>query len=80
MKILKIKKLTEEDYERFPEEEKGEIVTHLIREKYSLSDEIAMLRQRDSKPEEFEEYNKFAEKCKKKADKILKKQDKPNKK
>ena len=32
-----------------------------IREVYSVDDELAILRQRDSKPEEFEQYNKFVE-------------------
>lgn len=32
-----------------------------IREKYSLSNELAILRQRDTKPEEFAEYNDFVE-------------------
>lgn len=35
-----------------------------IREVYSVDDELAMLRQRDSKPEEFAEYNAFVEKIK----------------
>ena len=35
-----------------------------IREKYSISDELAILRQRDTKPEEFAEYNAFAEQAK----------------
>ena len=35
-----------------------------IRTKYTLSNELAILRQRDAKPEEFEEYNDFVEKCK----------------
>lgn len=48
----------------------GERVTKLIREKYSVNDELAILRQRDSKPEEFEEYNEFAEECKKKAKEV----------
>ncbi len=32
-----------------------------IREKYSVDDELAILRQRDTKPDEFEEYFKFVE-------------------
>lgn len=36
----------------------------MIRDRYSLNDELAILRQRDSKPEEFEEYNAYVEKCK----------------
>lgn len=35
-----------------------------IREKYSISDELAILRQRDTKPDEFAEYNAFAEQAK----------------
>jgi hypothetical protein len=41
-----------------------ERVVQLIREKYSMDDELAILRQRDSKPEEFAEYNAYCEKCK----------------
>ena len=36
-------------------------VVNRIREKYSIDDELAILRQKDSKPEEFAEYNKFVE-------------------
>lgn len=35
-----------------------------IRERYSVSQELAILRQRDAKPEEFAEYNAYAERCK----------------
>ena len=35
-----------------------------IRQKYSINQELAILRQRDTKPMEFEEYNAFVEKCK----------------
>jgi hypothetical protein len=35
-----------------------------IREVYSVDDELAILRQRDTKPEEFAEYNAFVEKIK----------------
>ena len=35
-----------------------------IREVYSVDDEIAILRQRDTKPEEFEQYNAFVEQIK----------------
>lgn len=40
------------------------MVSELIREKYSLSDELALHRQRDSKPDEFAEYDAFVEDCK----------------
>ena len=40
------------------------MVNKKIRAKYSLADELAILRQRDTKPEEYEEYNAFAEAAK----------------
>ena len=39
-------------------------VVNRIREVYSIDDELAILRQRDTKPEEFAEYNAFVEKIK----------------
>ena len=39
-------------------------VVSRIREKYSVDDELAILRQRDTKPEEFSEYNAFVEQVK----------------
>jgi hypothetical protein len=39
-------------------------VSCLIREKYTQDEEFALLRQRDSKPEEFAEYNAYCEECK----------------
>jgi hypothetical protein len=38
-----------------------EAIVSAIREHYSLDDEIAILRQRDTKPDEFDEYFKFVE-------------------
>lgn len=35
-----------------------------IRERYSVDDELAILRQRDTKPDEFAAYNDFVEKVK----------------
>lgn len=35
-----------------------------IRERYSVDDELAILRQRDTKPDEFDAYNAYAEACK----------------
>lgn len=43
-----------------------EKVESLIREKYSLNDELAILRQRDTKVQEFNEYFEYVEECKKK--------------
>ena len=39
-------------------------IVSLIRKKYSVNQELAILRQRDTKPTEFEEYNEYVEQCK----------------
>lgn len=39
-------------------------VVNRIREKYSVDDELAILRQRDTKPLEFAVYNAYVEKVK----------------
>ena len=44
-----------------------ERVEQLIREKYSINQELAILRQRETKPEEFEEYFAYCEECKQRA-------------
>ena len=41
-----------------------ELVITLIRQKYSINEELAILRQRDTKPQEFAEYNQFVENIK----------------
>lgn len=41
-----------------------ERVVELIRLRYDINAELAILRQRDSKPEEFDEYNAYCEECK----------------
>ena len=43
------------------------LVSKLIREKYSVDDEMAILRQKETKPEEWKEYNSYCEDCKAKA-------------
>lgn len=52
----------------------GEMVNGLIRRKYTLSEELAILRQRDTKSEEFEAYNAYAESCKEEARLLIEKQ------
>ena len=47
------------------------LVSRLIRERYSIDDEMAILRQKDTKPEEYEAYNTFCEECKAKARKEI---------
>lgn len=41
-----------------------QLVISKIREKYTIDQELAILRQRDTKPEEFAEYNTYVEQCK----------------
>lgn len=40
------------------------LIEALIRDRYSVSDELAILRQQASKPDEFADYNAYAEQCK----------------
>jgi hypothetical protein len=44
-----------------------ELVSQYIREQYSIDDELAILRQRETKPDEFAAYNTFCEQCKTRA-------------
>ena len=59
----------EADYPAIPKIEPTyeEKVVTLIRQKYSLDEELAIQRQRDTKPEEFKEYFTYCEECKMKA-------------
>lgn len=57
--------LTEEEIQREKESLYPEYVEKYIRERYSHSQELAIQRQRDSKPEQFQEYFNFCEECKK---------------
>lgn len=43
-------------------------VVNLIRDRYSIDDEIGINRQKDSKPDEFQEYFDYCEWCKNEAD------------
>ena len=45
-------------------EEYASLVEAQIRKRYSISAELAILRQRDTKPEEFKVYNDYVEACK----------------
>ena len=42
----------------------GKIVAALVKEKYSYNDEISIIRQKENKPAEYQEYFDFAEGCK----------------
>ena len=39
-------------------------IVALIRKKYNINQELAILRQRDAKPEEYQEYYNYVEQCK----------------
>lgn len=39
-------------------------IVRMIRKKYSLDEELAILRQREEKADEFAEYNLYVESCK----------------
>lgn len=45
----------------------GERVNALMRERYTLSEELSLLRRRDTAPLEFAAYNAYAEECKTRA-------------
>ena len=49
------------------EQQYREKIIELIRLQYSIDDELAILRQRDTKPQEFEIYNDYVENCKQQA-------------
>ena len=40
------------------------LIIKKIRERYTLNQELAILRQRDTKPQEFAAYNAYVEECK----------------
>ena len=46
-------------------------VGELISEKYTINDEIALHRQKDSKPDQYQEYYEYCEACKAQAKKEL---------
>ena len=62
------------DLEKGTKPDKDTLVNTMIRKKYSLSNELGILRQRDVNDEhaaEFENYNAYVEACKKGANQIL---------
>ena len=46
-------------------------IVRRIRKKYSLEQELAILRQRDTKPNEFSAYNAYVEDCKREVKLLL---------
>lgn len=61
------KEYTAEQLEKQKQAKYERLVEQYIRQQYSISQELAILRQRDSKVEEFNAYNEYAEECKAKA-------------
>ena len=53
----------EKNPQSFQEFYEAEIV-RLIRQRYSINQELAILRQRDDKPDEYAAYNQYVEECK----------------
>ena len=62
----------EEKKKYFSEKTYKQLVSEYIREKYSVDDEFAILRQKDEKPEEYAAYYAYAEECKAKARELTK--------
>jgi hypothetical protein len=60
-------KLAQKNREADPsswEEYYGNLILRKIRRRYSASQEFSILRQRDKKPDEFAEYDRYVEECK----------------
>lgn len=55
-------KVQKSEYKDYPD-----AVVKMIREKYTVDDELSILRQKDIKAEQFTEYFNFVEECKRKA-------------
>lgn len=59
---------TEEQLAEMQEQAKAyqyeNMIVAKIRQRYSVNQELAILRQRDTKPDEFAEYNEYVEQCK----------------
>lgn len=64
MNFIKLLKKNKEREPKTYDEVCGSLIEKKIRQKYSLSSELAILRQRYTKPEEFATYNEYVEQCK----------------
>jgi hypothetical protein len=62
-KLIQLNNTQEQEYE--------DLVNSLIRKKYSLSQELSILRRRNETPEKFAEYYAYAEECKLTAKEML---------
>ena len=64
MNFIKLLKKNKEREPKTYDAVYGSMIEKKIRLRYSLSSELAILRQRYSKPEEFAQYNEYVEQCK----------------
>ena len=55
---------TEEELAERKQQKYEDRVVELLRKKYSLNQELAILRQRNEKPAEYQAYHDYAEQCK----------------
>lgn len=62
-----VKTETTIEYDRWLNTSYEALVSKLIRANYSLDDELALLRQKEEKAEEYQTYYQFAESCKSQA-------------
>lgn len=60
-----------EDLPKYTHREYARQVEQLVAERYSVTEEIAILRQRDTKPGEYESYYSYVEECKERAKELL---------
>ena len=64
MRHLKLAKKNREVAPKAFDELYENMIIRKIRARYTVNQELAILRQKDSKPSEFAEYNSFVEQCK----------------
>ena len=62
--LIKYNTRLEKEKQASANEEYENKVVALIRQKYNVNQKLAILRQRDAKPQEFAEYNEYVEQCK----------------
>lgn len=61
--MAKLKNINSEELKKLEYEDE---IVKLIREKYSLNAEIAIIRQKETKPDEYYEWFEYCEQCKNK--------------
>jgi len=67
---LEIESHSENIQNVYSSDDYGKVVEELILEKYSYGQEIAILRQKEAKPEEYTEYYNYCEECKTEAKRL----------